>query len=235
VVSVPDSGSEEHGFESQSRRCRVAVLGKLFTPIVPRSTQPCTPSGSLNRVPASAGVKAAGNTVWSHMVISRSGVVKFHKLLYSTFTFLFYLFTCRFTVRVVKDLISHAWSIRHRAKCAKTSRPSSWHRGWLIWPRAWALLTATKTQLTSNYWRHRMDKWTTASRTQRYIKINDHRPFSTSATAYFRSEKRASLRLSAINQPLSLIQVDKRNLNSSLSTYSVYYNKWVSCAITDTI
>jgi len=25
---------------------------------VPRSTQPCIPSGSLNRVPASAGVKA---------------------------------------------------------------------------------------------------------------------------------------------------------------------------------
>jgi len=58
VVSVPDSGSEEHGFESQSRHCRVAVLGKLFTPIVPMSTQPCIPSGSLNRVPASAGVKA---------------------------------------------------------------------------------------------------------------------------------------------------------------------------------
>jgi len=57
VVSVPDSGSEEHGFLSQSRRCRVAVLGKLFTPIVPRSTQPCIPSGSLNRVPVSAGVK----------------------------------------------------------------------------------------------------------------------------------------------------------------------------------
>jgi len=57
VVSVPDSGSEEHGFDSQSRRCRVAVLGKLFTPIVPRLTQPCIPSGSLNRVPASAGVK----------------------------------------------------------------------------------------------------------------------------------------------------------------------------------
>jgi len=35
---------------------------------VPRSTQPCIPSGSLNRVPASAGVKAGksplpGNTV----------------------------------------------------------------------------------------------------------------------------------------------------------------------------
>jgi len=55
---VPDSCSEEHGFESQSRRCRVAVLGKLFAPSVPRSTQPCIPSGSLNRVPASAGVKA---------------------------------------------------------------------------------------------------------------------------------------------------------------------------------
>jgi len=58
VVSVLDSGSEEHEFESHSRRCRVAVLGKLFTPIVPRSTQPCIPSGSLKRVPASAGVKA---------------------------------------------------------------------------------------------------------------------------------------------------------------------------------
>jgi len=58
AVSVPDSGSKEHGFESQSRRCRVAVLGKLVTPIVPRSTQPCIPSGPLNRVPASAGVKA---------------------------------------------------------------------------------------------------------------------------------------------------------------------------------
>jgi len=58
VVSVPDSGSEEHGFESQSRRCRVTVLGKLFAPSVPESTQPCIPSGLLNRVPASAGVKA---------------------------------------------------------------------------------------------------------------------------------------------------------------------------------
>ena len=30
-----DSGAEGPGFKSQSRRCRVAVLGKLFTPIVP--------------------------------------------------------------------------------------------------------------------------------------------------------------------------------------------------------
>jgi len=34
VVSVLDSGAERPGFKSQSRRCRVTVLGKLFTPIV---------------------------------------------------------------------------------------------------------------------------------------------------------------------------------------------------------
>ena len=35
VVSVLDSGAEGPGFKSQSRCCRVTVLGKLFTPIVP--------------------------------------------------------------------------------------------------------------------------------------------------------------------------------------------------------
>jgi len=34
VVSVLDSGTEGPGFKSQSRRCRVTVLGKLFTSIV---------------------------------------------------------------------------------------------------------------------------------------------------------------------------------------------------------
>jgi len=34
VVSVLDSGAERPGFKSQSRRCRITVLGKLFTPIV---------------------------------------------------------------------------------------------------------------------------------------------------------------------------------------------------------
>ena len=38
VVSVLDSGAEGPGFKSQSRRCRVTVLGKLFTPIVPLVT-----------------------------------------------------------------------------------------------------------------------------------------------------------------------------------------------------
>ena len=35
VVSVLDSCAERPGFKSQSRCCRVTVLGKLFTPIVP--------------------------------------------------------------------------------------------------------------------------------------------------------------------------------------------------------
>jgi len=30
-----NSGAEEPGFKSQPQRCRVTVLGKLFTPIVP--------------------------------------------------------------------------------------------------------------------------------------------------------------------------------------------------------
>ena len=34
VVSVLDSGAEGPGFKSQPRRCRVTVLGKLFTLIV---------------------------------------------------------------------------------------------------------------------------------------------------------------------------------------------------------
>ena len=34
VVSVLGSGAERPGFKSQPRRCRVTVLGKLFTPIV---------------------------------------------------------------------------------------------------------------------------------------------------------------------------------------------------------
>ena len=39
VVSVLDSGAEGPGFKSQSRRCRVIVLGKLFTHIVPMFTK----------------------------------------------------------------------------------------------------------------------------------------------------------------------------------------------------
>ena len=39
VVSVLDSGAVGSEFKSQSRRCRVTVLGKLLTPIVPLFTK----------------------------------------------------------------------------------------------------------------------------------------------------------------------------------------------------
>jgi len=39
VVSMLDSGADGPGFRSQPRRCRVTVLSKLFTPIVPLFTQ----------------------------------------------------------------------------------------------------------------------------------------------------------------------------------------------------
>jgi len=39
VISVLDSSAEGPGFKCQSRRCRVTVLGKLFTPIVPLFTK----------------------------------------------------------------------------------------------------------------------------------------------------------------------------------------------------
>ena len=39
VVSVLESGTEWPGFKSQSRRCRVTVLGKLFTHTVPLFTK----------------------------------------------------------------------------------------------------------------------------------------------------------------------------------------------------
>ena len=39
MVSVLYSGTEGPWFKPQSRRCRVTVLGKLFTPIVPLFTK----------------------------------------------------------------------------------------------------------------------------------------------------------------------------------------------------
>jgi len=39
VVIVLDSGVEGPGFKSQPRRCRVTILGKLVTPIVPLFTK----------------------------------------------------------------------------------------------------------------------------------------------------------------------------------------------------
>ena len=39
VISVLDSCEEGSGFRLQPRRCRVTILGKLFTPIVPLLTK----------------------------------------------------------------------------------------------------------------------------------------------------------------------------------------------------
>ena len=39
AVRVLDSGAEGPGFKSQPRRCRVTVLGKLHTPILPLFTK----------------------------------------------------------------------------------------------------------------------------------------------------------------------------------------------------
>ena len=39
VVSVLDPGAEGPGFKSQPRRCRVTVLGRLVTPVVPLFTK----------------------------------------------------------------------------------------------------------------------------------------------------------------------------------------------------
>jgi len=39
MLSELDPGAEGPGFKSQPRRCRVTVLGKLFTPIVPLFTK----------------------------------------------------------------------------------------------------------------------------------------------------------------------------------------------------
>jgi len=51
VVSVLDSGAVVPGFKSQPRRCRVTVLGKLFTPIVPVFTkQPAKLVAAILRV-----------------------------------------------------------------------------------------------------------------------------------------------------------------------------------------
>jgi len=47
VISVLDLGAEGPGFISQPRRCRVIVLGKLFTPIVPVFAKQQNGSNSL--------------------------------------------------------------------------------------------------------------------------------------------------------------------------------------------
>ena len=61
VVSVLDSGAEGPGFKSQSRRCRVTVLGKLFTPIVNNVNQAAKLVAAFLMVARVTAVLAASN------------------------------------------------------------------------------------------------------------------------------------------------------------------------------
>jgi len=60
IVSVLDAGAEGPGFKSQPRRCRVTVLGKLFTHIVPLFTKQELVAALLKVARVTAGL-AEGN------------------------------------------------------------------------------------------------------------------------------------------------------------------------------
>jgi len=63
LVSVLDSGAEVPGFKSQSRRCRVTILGKLFTPIVPLLTKQQIGSNSLKGCGVTAGLAESNGSL----------------------------------------------------------------------------------------------------------------------------------------------------------------------------
>ena len=63
VVSVLDSGAEGPGFKSQSRRCRVTVLGKLFTPIVPLFTNSEMVAAPLRVARVAAGLAESNGSL----------------------------------------------------------------------------------------------------------------------------------------------------------------------------
>jgi len=66
MVSVLDSGAEGPGFKSQSRRCRVTVLNKLFTPIVHQAAKLVAALLRVARVTAGLGkVMAAYRRVYN--------------------------------------------------------------------------------------------------------------------------------------------------------------------------
>ena len=67
MVSM-DSGAEGPGFKSQSRRCRVTVLGKLFTPIVHQAAKLAT---VLSRVAGVTAGLAESNAAYRRVYDSR--------------------------------------------------------------------------------------------------------------------------------------------------------------------
>jgi len=72
VVSELDSGAEGPGFKSQSRRCRVTVLGKLFTPIVPLFTKQQNLVAALLRVAGvNAGLAESNGSLYRRVYDSR--------------------------------------------------------------------------------------------------------------------------------------------------------------------
>ena len=65
VVSVLDSGAERLGFKSQPRRCRVTVLGKLFTPIVRLLPEVFAPTQSIDHSTSAADQSASVGAVYN--------------------------------------------------------------------------------------------------------------------------------------------------------------------------
>jgi len=64
VISVLDSGAEGPGFKSQPRLCRVTLLSKLFTPIVPLFTKQQKMVAALLRVVrATAGLAKSNGSL----------------------------------------------------------------------------------------------------------------------------------------------------------------------------
>ena len=68
-------------------------MTSLVNSALPRSTQPCIPLGSLNRVPASAGVRAGmsslpGDPMWH--VSSHSGVATLRTAIYTCYLLVTY-------------------------------------------------------------------------------------------------------------------------------------------------
>jgi len=65
VVSVLDSGAEGPGSKSQPRRCRVTVLGKLFTPIVRLLPDVFAPTQSIDHSTSAADQSASVGAVYN--------------------------------------------------------------------------------------------------------------------------------------------------------------------------
>ena len=64
-----DSGAVRHGFTSKLRRCRVTVLGRLFTHIVPLFTQQQKVVAVLLRVArVTAGLEESNGRFMTHII-----------------------------------------------------------------------------------------------------------------------------------------------------------------------